>query len=256
MISARIIPVLLLKNGGLVKTTQFKNPTYVGDPINAVKIFNDKEVDELIFLDITASQNKHKPDTAFIKHIAEECFMPLCYGGGIHNLQDIERVLKVGVEKIAINTACLENPSFIKEAVAKFGGSTIVGVIDFKKNIFGKYSVYQHVKNKSSATHPIDLAIELEKSGVGEILLNSVDKDGMMQGYDIPLIKSIAEKVNTPIIGCGGAGSIDDLVKLIKETKISAAAAGSMFVFKGKHRAVLINYPHPADIQNRLAETK
>ncbi len=254
MISARIIPVLLLKDGGLVKTIQFKNPTYVGDPINAVKIFNDKEVDELIFLDITASQNKRKPNTDFIKHIAEECFMPLCYGGGIHSLQDIENVLKVGVEKIAINTACLENSSFIKEAVIKFGGSTIVGVIDFKKNIFGKYVVYEHTQKKSTKIHPLDLALKLESSGVGEILLNSVDKDGTMEGYDIMLIKSIAEKINVPIIGCGGAGNIDHIVDLIKETQISAAAAGSMFVFRGKHRAVLINYPNLIDIQNRLSQ--
>lgn len=249
----RIIPVLLLKNGGLVKTVQFKDSKYVGDPLNAVKIFNEKEVDELVFLDITATIEGKKPPIKFLAEVASECFMPLCYGGGVRSIAEIKEITSVGVEKVAINSYAVENPSFIKEAAGMFGSSTIVVSIDVKKSFFGKHEVYTHGGKKNTKLDPVKFAVEMNKMGAGELLFNSIDKDGVMQGFDIDLIKKITKEVDIPVIACGGAGNITHLVEAAHQGGASAVAAGSMFVFHGKHRAVLISYPSQAELKSAFA---
>ena len=202
----RVIPVLLLKNKGLVKSIQFKDHRYVGDPINAVKIFNEKEVDELMLLDIEASRLGKPPRIDVLEHIASECFMPLGYGGGVNSIKQIRELIQSGIEKISINTAALEKPTFINEACDQFGSSTIVGSIDVKKNIFGKYQVFSHKTSKSLAIDPFSFAESLQKAGVGELFINMVDKDGTMEGYDLDFFKKLASSVDIPIIACGGCG--------------------------------------------------
>lgn len=243
MIRTRAIPCLLLRNRGLVKTVRFKNPTYLGDPINIVRIFNDKEVDELIFLDITATVENREPPFKLISEIASECFMPLCYGGGVRSLEDIKEILSLGVEKVSINSYAVENPSFIRAAADLFGSQSIVVSIDVKKSFFGKYEVFTQSGQKATGLDPVRFAVEMEQMGAGELLLNSIDRDGTMQGYDIELIKRVAESVNIPLIACGGARTVNDLADAVKKGGASAVAAGSMFVFYGPHRAVLINFP-------------
>lgn len=245
----RVIPVLLLRNAGLVKTTLFKDPKYLGDPINAVKIFNDKEVDELIFLDILATPENRKPSLDFLKEIAEECFMPLSYGGGIKTIDEIKDILKVGIEKVIINTHAVEEKDFIKKAVERYGSSTICVSIDVKKNFWGKYEIYTHGGKTNSKKDPVQFAIEMDEAGAGEMMVNSIDRDGMMKGYDQELIKLITSKVGMPVIACGGANSLDDFSQAIHQSGASAVAAGSMFVFHGKHKAVLISYPEQKDLK-------
>jgi cyclase len=252
MLKTRVIPCLLLKNEGLVKTVKFKDPKYVGDPINAVKIFNDKEVDELIFLDITATLEHRKPPVKLISEIATECFMPFCYGGGITNIEDIAELFKLGVEKVAINTQAVENPSLIKEAAERFGNQSIVVSIDVKKNMFGKYRVSTHGGRRATRLDPVDFAIRMQDAGAGELFLNSIDRDGTRQGYDLELIKKVSDSVNIPIIACGGAGSLDDFAQAVKQGGASAVSAGSMFVFQGQYRAVLITYPSQKELESRL----
>lgn len=242
MLLNRFIPCLLLKDYGLVKTVQFRDPVYIGDPINAVKIFNDKFADELIFLDVDASKQKREPDFMLIKAIASECFMPLAYGGGINSLGHIEKLIQLGVEKVVINQAALKDVNFLIEAVKYFGSSTIVGAIDVKKNFFGNYRVYDHVSNKSLGRDPVDMALAMVGSGVGELFLNSVDLDGTLLGYDLKLIQRISDVVQVSLIASGGASSKENMRQAI-ESGASAAAAGSFFVFRGPHKAVLINYP-------------
>jgi cyclase len=239
----RVIPVLLLHKKGLYKSVRFKKLQYVGDPFNAVKIFNEKEVDELIIIDIEASKVGSRPNYDYLKDIATECFMPLTYGGGINTIDQIKNLIQSGVEKVVINSAHLKNQSFIKAASESFGSSTIVAAIDIKKNLFGKYQVYDHVNKKSIPKDPIDYVLDLRNSGAGEIFLNNVDLDGTMVGYDIEFIRRVTAAVDIPIIACGGAGKIQDLYDVIINGSASAAGAGSMFVFYGKHNAVLITYP-------------
>lgn len=252
MLTTRVIPCLLLRNQGLVKTIKFKDPKYVGDPINAVKIFNEKEVDEIVFLDILASRENRKPNFDLIVNIASECFMPLCYGGGIRTIDDIKKIFSLGVEKVSINSYAIENPQFIKEASSLFGSQSIVVSIDVKKNWSGKYELYNARKRRIVKIDPVDYSRKMEGMGAGEILLNSVDRDGMMQGYNIDLIKNVCETVNIPVIACGGAGSIDDFSDAIRLGKAQAVAAGSMFVFKGRYRAVLISYPSHEELERVL----
>lgn len=239
----RVIPVLLLRNKGLVKSVQFENHRYVGDPMNAVKVFNEKEVDELIFLDIDASKENREPPYQYLSEIASECFMPLAYGGGVKSIEQIKRLIKSGIEKIIINTSGLHDPMFLKQACNIFGSSTIVAAIDIKRNFFGRHQVFSHAGLKIRESDPIKYAISLQESGVGELFINNVDLDGTMKGYDITLIKKITEAIDIPIIACGGAGNLEDIFKVIRESNVSAAAAGSLFVFYGKHKAVLITYP-------------
>ncbi len=239
----RVIPVLLLRNKGLIKTIRFKDAKYVGDPFNAVKILNEKEVDELIFLDIDASIENREPPYEYLKEIASECFMPLAYGGAIKSVDQIRKLIQSGIEKVCINTHSILSPDFVKNACEIFGASTIVGSIDVKKNMLGKHQVYSHVKKSSLGLDPVKHAEYLQNLGVGEIFLNNVDLDGTMTGYDLDLVKKITSSVDVPVIACGGAGSLADIEKVVKQSNASAAAAGSMFVFHGKHRAVLISYP-------------
>lgn len=247
MLKPRVIPILLLQNDGLVKTTKFKDPRYVGDPINAIKIFNDKEVDELVFLDILASKGKKSIDYELISNIASECFMPLCYGGGIKDIESIRKILQLGVEKIAINSYAFENPNLIKEAALLFGTSTIVISIDVKKNLFGKYEIWTNGGTKKIKTGLNEAVLEMEQLGAGEILINSIDKDGTMIGYDCKLIEQVSKLVSIPVVAAGGAGKISDFTTAIN-SGASAVAAGSMFVFHGKHKAVLITYPSRKEI--------
>jgi cyclase len=247
----RVIPVLLLQGNGLVKTRKFKNPQYVGDAINAVKIFNEKEVDELAFIDITPMNERSQPNFSLLKDITSECFSPLSYGGKITTIDEIRQILNIGVEKVIINTAAVEDPEFLKKACNFFGSSSIVGSIDVKKDLFGRQKAYIKNGKKNTGQSPLDIAKQFEKCGVGEILLNSIDRDGMQNGYDLELIQSIAASVSVPLIACGGANSVTDFVSAFKNGA-SAVAAGSKFVFNGKHNAVLITYISPEENKQLL----
>ncbi len=251
MLRTRVIPCLLLKHLGLVKTVQFSEPKYIGDPINAVKIFNDKEVDELIFLDITATNEKRKPSFELLSRIASEAFMPFSYGGGLRDIDDVKRIMEIGVEKVILNTYAFENPDFVKEVADRFGSQSVVVAIDAKKNN-GGYNVFVNSGKVKTDKDPVSYAMQSEKMGAGEIFLNSIDKDGTREGFDLELIKSVSNAVNVPVIASGGAGKTEDLGLAIKEGA-SAVAAGSMFVFTGPHRAVLISYPDQNTLKKFLA---
>lgn len=238
----RVIPTLLLHNKGLVKSVKFKDYKYVGDPINAVKIFNEKEVDEIVLLDIDASRENRSPDINRISAIASEAFMPMAYGGGIKSIDEIKSLFLGGIEKIILNKASIVNPRLISEAAKIFGSQSVVVSIDVKKTIFGKYNVYTGNGKTNTKFSPTDFVKRMEILGAGEILLNSIDRDGTYVGYDNHLIEMVSQVVSIPVIASGGAGSIEDFKNAIK-SGASAVAAGSMFVFHGKHRAVLINYP-------------
>jgi cyclase len=244
MLYPRIIPCLLVKNKGLVKTTKFKVPKYVGDPINAVKIFNEKEVDELIVLDIDATSKNREPDYKMIENLAAECRMPLCYGGGIKTVEHVQKVFELGVEKIAISSLALENPEIVSRIAEHVGNQSVVVVLDIKKRLIGtKYEIYTHNGQKKTGKCPIEFSQQLERLGVGEIVINSIDNDGVMKGYDLDLINKIRESISVPMTVLGGAGCLKDIEALIRKYGIIGAAAGSLFVFKGKYRAVLITYP-------------
>ena len=249
MYQSRVIPVLLCNlEGSLVKTQKFKKPVYVGDPVNAVRIFNDKEVDELIFLDITATAQGRRPNFKYISEIATEAFMPLCYGGGLSNLEDIRAVIKAGIEKVAINSALEKDPDLITRTADVLGSSSTVAAIDVKKDIWGKYRVAVRNASKTLNIPLIEFAQMLEQKGAGELVLNSVDRDGMMEGFDLKTISEVAHAVSIPVIASGGAGNLQHLKQAI-QAGASAVAAGSMFVFQGKHRAVLISYPSPTELR-------
>ena len=244
MLYPRIIPCLLVHNKGLVKTTKFKDPKYVGDPINAVKIFNEKEVDELIVVDIDASRKGVEPDYKMIENLATECRMPFCYGGGIKTLAQAQRIFSLGVEKIAVSSVAIENQKLISEMAKRVGNQSVVVVLDIKKKtLSSKYELLIHNGTKSTGLDPINFAIEMQESGAGEIVINSIDHDGVMKGYDLNLINKIRDVVSIPITVMGGAGTLEDIGNIIQQHGIIGVAAGSLFVFKGKYRAVLINYP-------------
>jgi cyclase len=242
MLKSRIIPVLLLNKGGLYKTVKFKNPTYVGDPINAVKIFNEKEADELVLLDYTASTEGREPDYTKISEIAGEAFMPMAYGGGIKSWEIAKRVFDCGYEKVVLNSALFTNIGIVEKIGAVYGSQAVVGCMDVKKNLFGKHKVYSYSGTKGEGHSPIEWAHKLEQAGVGEIFINNIDKDGTWDGYDIDIVKEISSKVSVPVIACGGAGNFDDFQKAVN-VGASAVAAGSMFVFQKKGMGVLISFP-------------
>lgn len=244
MLRPRIIPCLLVKNKGLVKTVKFKDGKYLGDPINAVRIFNEKEADELMVIDIDATHNNNEPDYKMIENLASECRMPLCYGGGIKTLEQAQRIFSLGVEKIAISSAAIQNPSIVSDIASKVGNQSVVVVLDVKKKMFGGYDMYTHNGKKNININPIDFAIKMEKEGAGEIVINSIDNDGVMKGYDLDLIEKIRNSISLPLTVLGGAGDLKDIGGLIQKYGIIGAAAGSLFVFKGKYKAVLINYPN------------
>lgn len=244
----RLIPCLSIQNQNLVKTTKFSNPRYLGDPINAVKIFNGKGVDELCILDITATSDNRGPDFDYLKDIASEAFMPLSYGGGITNLSQIEKLFFIGYEKIVINSAFINNPTIIKDAANIAGSQSVVVSIDVKNELLGKRTCY--INDGKTKTHmdPIDLAKRAEELGAGEILLNSISRDGTMQGYDIKLVKDIVNAVTIPVIACGGAKDIYDFKNVLQEGGAHAAAAGSLYVYYGEQKAVLITAPDEKEL--------
>jgi len=244
MLRPRITPCLLVKNGGLVKTVNFGNPKYVGDPINAVKIFNEKEVDEIIVVDIDASVLQHEPDYVLIKNLVAECRMLLCYGGGVKTVGQVEEIISLGVEKVAISSAAIGNPDLIAQAAAVVGSQSIVVVMDVKKvNSRESYELFIHNGRKGTGLSPVEFARTAEYLGAGELVINSIDCDGLMTGYDLQLARKVRDATNLPITVLGGAGSLKDIAALIELFGTIGAAAGSLFVFKGSFRAVLINYP-------------
>lgn len=252
MLRHRVVPVLLLQNNGLVKTKQFSNPIYLGDPINAINIFNDKEVDELILLDIDASKHNKPIDFDLIEDITKECFMPFAYGGGIKNIEEIEKLFKLGVEKIILNSSLI-NKDLIRQAVQKFGSQSIVASIDIKKDK-NNYKIYSYLKKEFISDDIIKYIKSIEQQNIGEIFVNNIDKDGMQNGYDIKLMQLLSDSVNVPVIACGGASSLNNMKELIDKTSISAVAAGSLFVFYGIHNAVLITYPKYGELEKILED--
>jgi cyclase len=253
MLKIRVIPTLLLRESGLVKGSQFKNHKYVGDPINAVKIFNDKEVDELIFLDIAAGQENRSPNFDLLKDIVSQAFMPFGYGGGIKEIKDIESLFRIGIEKVIINTAAFFNISIINEASSLAGSQSIIVSIDVKKNLFGKYQVFVRSGAFNTKQDPVEYAKRLEEAGAGEIIICSIDKEGTDMGYDLELIHQLSSVLSIPVVASGGAGSLLDF-KAAVSSGASAVAAGNMFVFHGKHKAVLLTYPKYTELENMFKE--
>lgn len=245
MFRPRIIPVLLLKNQGLVKSIGFKKHTYIGDPINAVRIFNDSNADELVFLDTDATNENRLISLDFVREVGEEANMPFAVGGGIKSIDDIRKLINAGAEKVVINSFAAEKPYFIKEAVENFGSSTIAVCIDVKKKFFGGLQVYNNSGKKPIGYNPVDFAKTMEKMGAGEIIVQSIDRDGLMKGYDIELVKSVTEAVSLPVVALGGAGNLMHMRDAYQKANATGLAAGSLFVFQGVHRGVLINYPDP-----------
>jgi cyclase len=244
--------VLLIQNGGLVKSIQFKKHQYVGDPINAVKIFNEKEVDEIVILDISATQAKRAPNIQQIAEITGEAFMPLAYGGGITSLEEIKEILYEGAEKVVLNTSALDDPQLISRAAQRFGNQSIVVSIDVHKNWLGQYKVYRNNGTKNTSLNPVELAMQVAELGAGEIMLTSIDRDGTFGGYDLDLLKQVTQAVNIPVIACGGAAELSDFQQAVAIGGASAVAAGSMFVYQRPHRAVLISYPAQQELKEKL----
>lgn len=243
MLANRIIPCLLYMDGSLVKTVKFKDPSYVGDAINAIKIYNEKEVDELIFLDITATAENRPPDMEIIREIASECFMPLAYGGGITTLEQVREILRVGVEKVSFNSAAINNLNLITETAKAFGTQCVVVSIDVKKSFWGKYEVYGERATRTIKEDPVEFARKMEDAGAGEILLTSVDREGTWEGFDIELIRKVSDAVKIPVIAHGGGGKPGDIQDAVKLGKASAVALGSLVVYQKKGMGVLINFP-------------
>ncbi len=252
MLQKRIIPCLLLHKGGLYKTQNFKKPTYIGDPINAIKIFNEKEVDELMFLDIDATVQNKEPNYKMIEDIASECFMPLCYGGGVKTVDQMKKIYSLGVEKISTSSAAIENPNLIQEAANIFGNQSVIVTVDIKKDFFGKKKVFINNGKKNTKINPVDFIKRVEALGAGEIVVNSIDHDGVMKGYDIELLKEIKSNIKVPVIALGGAGNLNHIKEIFEISKVDAVACGSMFVYQGPLKGVLISYPPYQKIQELL----
>jgi cyclase len=250
LLNIRVIPCLLLREGGLVKTTKFASPRYIGDPINAVKIFNDKEVDELMFLDISATPAGRAPNFDLVRDIATEAFMPFGYGGGVTSLDHVKRLVGLGAEKVVLNAAAVATPELISKAAATVGSQSLVVAMDVKQNLFGRYEVVTHSATEKTGLDPVEWARKVAEVGAGEIVVNSVDRDGTMNGYDIRLVHRVASAVDVPVVACGGAGTLAHLREAVIDGGAAAVAAGSMFVFHGKHRAVLITYPTRRELES------
>jgi len=247
MLRPRVIPCLLVKGGGLVKTVRFSKPKYVGDPINAVRIFNEKEVDELIVLDIDATAERREPDYRMIRNLAAECHMPLCYGGGVKTVEQFEKIVSLGVEKVAISSAAIHTPELVSNAAEIVGSQSVVVVMDVKKNLRGEYELWSHSGTMATGKVPAEFAKQMEELGAGEIVVNSIDNDGVMKGYDLQLARIVRQASTLPLSILGGAGTLKDVAALIGKFGIVGAVAGSLFVFKGVYRAVLINYPNRSE---------
>jgi imidazole glycerol-phosphate synthase subunit HisF len=248
MLRTRVIPCLLMSNGGLVKTVRFAAPKYVGDPINAVRIFNDKEVDEVAFLDIGATPSNSGPDFDLLSDIASEAFMPFAYGGGITSIEQVKRLYGLGVEKVILNTIAASSPELVEKAAMAAGSSGVVVSVDVRRNWRGKYGVYVHCGTRDTGRDPVSYARDMERAGAGEILLTAIDRDGVMGGYDLELIQQVTQAVSVPVIGAGGAGELRHFRDAV-DHGAAGVAAGSMFVFHGKHRAVLITYPTYGELE-------
>jgi len=249
----RLIPALLLAGRALVKTVAFRKRTYVGDPINAVKVFNDKAVDELVVLDVAAARQSLPPNYEMIADLASECFMPLSYGGGIRTVDEVERILSLGVEKVVIGRAFFENRSFVGQLARTFGSQSIVVSIDARRSLLGRYRVYTRGGGANTGLDPVSAAVMAEGAGAGEILLTAVSREGTFRGYDINMIRAVTERVGVPVIASGGAGTLADLAQAILAGGASAVAAGSMFVFSDSRRSVLINYPTEEEMKRALS---
>lgn len=246
-----MIPALLIKDGGLVKSVKFQDYRYVGDPINAVKIFNDKEVDELVILDISATASQRPPDMMALKEIASEAFMPVGYGGGVTTVEEIKELISLGLEKVILNTSAYERPELVSEGANYVGSQSIVVSIDVKKNMWGRYKVFVRNGSKNTGLDPIAYAYQMQQAGAGELLLNSIERDGTFGGYDTALIKEISRAVDIPVVAMGGAAVVEDFSNAVR-SGASAVAAGSMFVFQRPHRAVLISYPSQKELKEKL----
>lgn len=252
MLKHRVIPCLLLRNGGLVKTSRFADPKYVGDPINAIRIFNDKEVDELMVLDITASKERREPNYALIEQFAGECFMPLCYGGGVASVEQARRLFAVGVEKVCLQTSVLDSAKLVADIAERFGSQAVLVSIDIKKDWLGRRQLYAAASGRTLTKPWMDFMAEMVVAGAGEVLLNAVDRDGTMQGMDLDLIRKASSALPVPLIAVGGVGSLAD-IKAAVDAGASAVAAGAFFVFHGPHRAVLITYPRYRELETLLS---
>lgn len=256
MLAVRVMPCLLYKDEGLVKTVKFKNPAYVGDAVNAVKIYNEKEVDELVFLDITASTENRAPDLKVIEKIASECFMPLTYGGGITTVEQVRQILRVGVEKVSFNSGAIKDSQVITETAKAFGTQCVVASIDVRRNFWGKYEVYANRGTQNTKVNPVDFARRIEETGAGEIFLTAIDREGTWQGFDIDLVKRVSDAVKIPVIAHGGAGTLGHIEDAVKLGGASAVALGSMAVYQKKGMGVLINFPKRKDLVERLGARK
>lgn len=255
MLKHRVIPALLLSDGGLVKTHKFSNPSYVGDPINAIRIFNDKEVDEIVVLDIKASKTGREPDYRLIEEFASECFMPLTYGGGIKTIEQAERLFNLGVEKVCLHSTALKDTNIISDFAARFGTQSVVVSVDIRRNFFGLLKVYNSVDNKNFRENWYEYLQKIQLAGAGEVLLNAVHRDGTLLGPDLEMIKAVSRKVSTPLVAMGGVASLAD-IKSVIVSGADAVGAGAFFVYHGKHRAVLINYPKYNELESLLKEKK
>ncbi len=254
MLRTRVIPALLLRNESLVKTKRFGKFTYVGDPANTVRIFNELEVDELLFLDITATREGRKPNLSVLRDIADECFMPLGYGGGIRSLEDAKQVFEIGIEKVAINAAALDNPALITQIAKTYGSQAVIVAIDVKTSWGGRKGVFRHAERRTTRLDPVVLAREAEARGAGEILLTSVDREGTWSGFDLDLMRVVSEAVSIPVIAHGGAATTLDIGGAIREGGASAVAVGSMVVFQKKGMGVLVNFPDAAALRESLGD--
>lgn len=248
MDSKRIIPCLLLRGRGFVKTRKFKDPVYLGDCFNTVRLFNEKEADELLVLDIDATPAGKPPDFGLLNELAGECFMPVAYGGGIRTMEDMHRLFKAGFEKVSLNTEAMRNPELIRTAAREFGSQSVIVAIDFRRKLLGRCEVFINGGRQGTGLDPVTVIQRAADLGAGEIFLNSIDRDGMMAGYDLETIRQVADAISVPLVACGGAGSLRHIHDVIHQGGASAAAAGSFFVYMGKHRAVLITYPAHNDL--------
>lgn len=253
MLRTRVIPVLLMRGESLVKTLQFGRFTYVGDPCNTVRIFNELEVDELCVLDITAVREGRSPSLALLADLANECFMPLAYGGGVRSLAEAEAIFKIGIEKVMLNTAAVDRPELISEIVTKFGSQAVIVSIDVGRDLLGHSVVRTHAGTRARGMRPVDWARKAQALGAGEILLTSIEREGTWSGFDIDLVREVADAVSIPVVAHGGAGSVADIGKVVREGHASAVALGSMVVFQKKGMGVLVNFPDPAELQKVLA---
>ena len=244
MVQTRLIPVLLLKDGQLYKTTKFKDPKYIGDPRNAVKIFNEKEVDELCLLDISATPLNRRPNFMLVEELANECFMPISYGGGVRTIEDIKTLFSLGVEKVILNSILYSNIELVRSASEIFGDQSIVASLDVRKNLWGQYELRSNCVSVKQNRNIFEFISELEDIGIGELFLNSIDRDGTMQGMDLDLVRKVADHIKVPLVACGGVGSLQHIQEVYQNTEVSAVGLGSFVVYHGKHRAVLITYPN------------